>query len=87
MKIHNDGEGMSAIICPHCKAEEGFYVKGRVTGIAKIYYTELGDYAEEQSSMYDYLNHSGKNAYCVECEKYIGKADYLKSGIAKVDRM
>ena len=79
---------MSVIVCPHCKAVEGFYVRERITGIATINYTELGDYASEQSSMYDYLNHSGgKNAYCVKCEKYIGKSEKLKSGIAEDDRM
>ncbi|MGR6904749.1 hypothetical protein [Lysinibacillus fusiformis] len=78
---------MSIIICPYCKAEDGFYVKERITGTATIHYTELGDYAEEQSSMYDYLNHSGgKIAYCAKCEKSLGKAEKLKSGISEEDR-
>jgi len=79
---------MSVIKCPHCKAEEGFYVRERITGTATILYTELGDYATEQSSMYDYLQHSGgKIAYCVNCEKSLGKPEKLKSGMAEEDRM
>lgn len=31
--------------------------------------------------MYDYLNHSGgKIAYCMSCNKSIGKSEDLKSG-------
>lgn len=69
------------IVCKHCGAEDGFYVKERVTGIATIYYDNKGDYGEDQSAMYDYLSHSGgKKAYCQNCKKHIGKSEDLISG-------
>lgn len=80
-------EKMNVIICPHCKAKEGFYVKERVTGTATIIYTELGDYASQQDGMYDYLYHSGgKIAYCINCKKSLGKAEKLKSGVFEEQR-
>lgn len=75
-----------AIICPHCNSSEGFYTKERVMGTAKINYTNTGDYMAEQSSMYDYLQHSGgKVAYCINCHKSIGKSEDLKSGNREID--
>lgn len=72
---------MSKIICPHCGESSGFYTKEVVTGSTVIYYTENGDYSSDQSEMYSHLNHSGgKNAYCSNCHKYIGKSAELISG-------
>ncbi|MFC7686629.1 hypothetical protein [Ureibacillus sp. GCM10028918] len=70
-----------SIVCPHCNAKSGFYIKETVTGTAYTYYTEKGDYAIDQTKMYTYLNHiGGKIAYCVECKKRIGKSKDLISG-------
>ncbi|MCK1999958.1 hypothetical protein MZM54_00995 [[Brevibacterium] frigoritolerans] len=69
------------IICPYCKADDGFFTKERVVGTAKINYSNKGDYLSDQSSMYDNLIHSGgKIAYCTNCHKSIGKSEDLKSG-------
>lgn len=68
------------IICPHCHANDGFYVKEQVRGTAAIYYNNKGDYEFVQTSMYDNLSHSGgKLAYCQNCDKTIGKSKELKS--------
>lgn len=69
------------IICPHCKAEDGFYVKERVVGKTQVFYTAKGEYREENGGIYDGLQHyGGKFAYCTNCHKNIGKSDSLKSG-------
>lgn len=69
------------IICPHCNANDGFYVREQVTGTATVYYTNKGDYANENGQIYDSLVHKGgKLAYCSSCSKIIGKSDKLKSG-------
>lgn len=68
------------IICKHCGAEDGFYVKERVTGVAVIFYNDNGDYEEDQGDMYESLTHSGgKKAYCQSCTKYMGKREELIS--------
>jgi len=69
------------IVCRHCNASEGFYVRERVVGTSTMYYTNTGDCKVDQHSMYDNLKHSGgKIAYCTNCHKSIGKSENLKSG-------
>jgi hypothetical protein len=75
------GEEKMTIVCKYCGAQDGFYVEERVTGKATVYYTNNGDYAEENGQMYDDLKHSGgKIAYCSNCDKSMGKSEDLKSG-------
>ena len=72
---------MSKIVCPHCHESAGFYATERVTGTAKVHYTENGDWALDQTDMYGSLEHSGgKRAYCNNCNQYLGKTEDLKSG-------
>jgi len=74
-------EILSKITCPHCNSNGGFYTKETVRGSTVVYYTENGDYAEDQTEMYSHLQHSGgKIAYCVYCNKRIGKSENLISG-------
>lgn len=67
---------MMIIICPHCHANEGFYVKEQVRGTAVVFYDNEGFYDDDhQTAMYDNLSHSGgKLAYCQNCDKTIGKS-------------
>lgn len=77
---------MAAIICPHCESQEGFYTREQVRGTATVRYTEQGHYASENGHIYDYLTHSGgKNAYCLDCKKYVGKSADLISGLSEED--
>lgn len=73
------------IECPHCESTEGFYTKETVTGTATIYYTENGDYAKDQTEMYSLSHKGGKRAYCVQCNKIIGKSEDLISGKSELD--
>lgn len=69
------------IVCRHCNASEGSYVKERVSGSATTYYTRTGDFRADQSTMYDGLNHHGGTiAYCMNCNKSIEKKEDFESG-------
>ncbi|MFC9539925.1 hypothetical protein ACFTQ7_08560 [Lysinibacillus sp. NPDC056959] len=69
------------IVCRHCNASEGFYVRERVSGSSTTYYTKTGDFMADQSSMYDHLNHHGGTvAYCMNCHKAMGKKEDFESG-------
>lgn len=37
------------IICPHCGSKDGFYTRERVSGTATIFYTNTGDYGNDQT--------------------------------------
>ncbi|AMQ66491.1 hypothetical protein BH753_gp009 [Bacillus phage Shbh1] len=79
---------MENIICCHCGAMEGFYVKETVKGVSTPHYTKNGHYANENSHIYNYLTHSGgEKAYCLVCDKYIGKSQDLISGLTEEDAM
>lgn len=77
---------MVVITCPHCESQEGFYTKEQVKGTSTPHYTKEGHYATENGHIYDYLNHSGgKRAYCIICQKYIGKSADLITGKIEED--
>ena len=72
---------MKIITCPHCAAQSGFYIKEQVRGVSSPNFTKEGHYATENGHIYDGLEHSGgKLAYCLSCNKSIGKSNQLISG-------
>lgn len=72
---------MEVATCPYCESQEGFFTKEQVRGTANPHYTKEGHYAKENGHIYDHLNHSGgKRAYCIICQKCIGKTENLVSG-------
>ncbi|WP_341320336.1 hypothetical protein NSQ62_11785 [Solibacillus sp. FSL H8-0523] len=74
---------MKVINCTHCGSDGGFYTKETVKGRATVYYTNNGDYAENQTEMYSLNNSGGKVAHCVDCNKKIGNSADLISGNAE----
>ncbi|MCM3180203.1 hypothetical protein [Cytobacillus horneckiae] len=77
---------MFVITCPHCHAQEGFFLKEQVYGTAEPHFTKEGHYAIENGHIYDSLTHKGgKLAYCRNCQKSIGKSKDLISGLAELE--
>ncbi|GAF66421.1 hypothetical protein BTS2_3322 [Bacillus sp. TS-2] len=75
---------MPIITCPHCKEQEGFYLKEQVRGSSEPHFTKEGHYANKNGHIYESLNHSGgKRAYCMNCNGYIGKSVELISGLSE----
>lgn len=71
---------MKKIICPHCYSDEGIYIKTQIYGSAEVYFNNDGSYDElgANTAMHDSLTYKyGKNAYCSECRKYIGRVKDL----------
>lgn len=74
------------IICKHCGEGVGFYTKQQVRGVAKMYYTNEGHVQEDNGRMHDHLFYiGGKNAYCIACNKILGKSEELISGDQEED--
>lgn len=77
---------MKPIVCQHCGSERGFFIKEQVRGSAIIHYTKEGHYCKENGQVYDSVRHfAGKLAYCLSCEKRIGKSAELISGLNESD--
>jgi hypothetical protein len=60
--------------CPHCGGESGYYIKLKVTGIAREargFDGELGD----NTHMHDELSYAtaSDNCYCVDCGEILAK--------------
>ena len=56
--------------CKHCGNEETFYIKERISGTTHFYVDANGEAAEENSHIYDHLEHKqSKHYYCAECNK------------------
>lgn len=78
---------MKSIVCPHCGGEHGFFLKEQVRGSAITHYTKEGHYCTENGQIYESLKHyGGKVAYCIRCEKHIGKSADFISGLLESDQ-
>lgn len=67
---------MKKVICKYCGSDEGFFIKTQIYGHADIYYNNDGTYSLNglNASAHDSLTYKhGKNVYCSNCEKQIGK--------------
>lgn len=74
------------IICKHCGASDGFYRRERVQGTAEFHYTNKGDYANENGQAHEGIKYSGgKNAYCLSCNRIMGKSEDFISGMEEGD--
>ncbi len=59
--------------CPHCKSDEGYFIKMQVTGSVKCHVGFDGT-ERDNSDMYGQLIHKGGNvAYCSNCQKKLFK--------------
>lgn len=57
--------------CPHCGAEEGYYVKFQVTGWSREFFSFDGSEAEN-GEMWNMVNtRYSKKAHCITCDKEI----------------
>lgn len=70
------------ITCKHCGAGEGFYTRQQVSGTAVFHYTKEGHLCSENGQAHEELRYKGgKNAYCLQCDRIIGKSDDFISGL------
>jgi hypothetical protein len=64
--------------CPHCKSNDGYYIKQQFSGKGK-YYLSFDGKEIDNSSFHDEIKYSGgKIAYCISCGKKICNIDDLK---------
>lgn len=57
--------------CPHCRSEEGYFVKTQIRGKCESRYKFDGQFDEDHNSdMHDGLSYKdGRYAYCRSCRK------------------
>lgn len=73
---------MTTLVCKHCDAEDGFYVKEHYSGTCNVRYNADGTFMEDgmNGGLYDNANHKGgKVAYCINCHRSLGKSELFKS--------